>query len=227
MNIDPNTTIAGLPALDARKLVSSLRFQQGGFSIQYIAKRFGLSKQQAKARIDAFEAEGYFEKLIDDGSKSRWQLTMQAASLTQASAAKKVKRETADKHYRTFLERVDEINAQDSYLYQVTKVVLFGSYLTGDGPVSDIDLFVWISRKPKFEADFTTIREQRTVEMAAQGRRFRDYREEYSWPELDVRKYLKNGSRVISIQGHNEGFEQFEHKVVFLLDEGTPRCDNS
>ncbi|WP_434927868.1 nucleotidyltransferase domain-containing protein [Shewanella sp. HL-SH2] len=124
---------------------------------------------------------------------------------------------SVDKHYQAFLTRVDEIDSSDSYLYRVTKVALFGSYLSGTGPVSDIDLFIWVSSKLKFNTDFTSIREQKTNEMITEGRRFRYLSEEQHWPELDVRKYLKNGSRVISIQGHNEGYEQCEHKVIFKI----------
>lgn len=222
MNIDSRTTIAGLPAMNARKLVSSIPFETNGFSIRCFANRFKISHEIAKTRIEAFESEGYFEKVRDDGNKTRWQLTMKAATLAQASAAKKVKRATADKHYQAFLQRVHEINCNDSYLYRVTKVALFGSYLSGTGPVSDIDLFIWVSSKPKFDTDFTITREQRTKEMLAEGRRFRDLSEALHWPELDVRKYLKNGSRVISIQRHNEGYEQFEHKVVFEVHKNSP-----
>ena len=126
---------------------------------------------------------------------------------------------TADKHYQAFLARISEINDDDLYMYQVTKVALFGSYLSETGTVSDIDLFVWLAKKPKFETAFSSIREQRTKDMFAEGRRFKNYSEVICWPELDVRKHLKNQSRVISIQGHNEGYEQFEHKVVFQISE--------
>jgi len=221
LHIDPKTTIAGIPALEARKLVSNIPYEANGFSVQCLSRRFGITQKLAQLRILAFETEGYFEKIIDDGKKSRWQLTMKSASLAQASAAKKVKRDTADKHYQAFFERISEINVNDAYLYQVAKVVLFGSYLTGNNSVSDIDLFVWINRKPQFEAEFTSIREQRTKEMHSQGRHFKDYVEELAWPELDVRKYLKNGSRVISIQPFNEGYERFEHKIVFDITEST------
>lgn len=221
MHIDPKTTIAGIPALEARKLVSNIPYEANGFSVKCLSRRFGITQNLAQLRILAFETEGYFEKIVDDGKKSRWQLTIKAASLAQSSAAKKVKRDTADKHYQAFFERIREINANDAYLYQVTKVVLFGSYLSSNNSVSDIDLFIWINRKPQFEAEFRSIREQRTKEMLSQGRRFKDYVEKLAWPELDVRKYLKNGSRVIRIQPFNEGYERFEHKVVFDITRST------
>ena len=88
--------------------------------------------------------------------------------------------------------------------------------------MSDIDLFIWVSCKPKFDTDFSIIREQRTKEMLAEGRRFKNYSEVICWPELDVRKYLKNQSRIISIQAHNEGYEQFEHQVIFQINETIP-----
>ena len=54
--------------------------------------------------------------------------------------------------------------------------------------------------------------------MQDQGRRFKTHLDLNSWPEIDVRKYLENGSRVISIQAHNEGYEHFNCKVVFDIN---------
>lgn len=212
MNINSKSLIAKLPALEARDIARKLT---GAFSARDYARQFDIDIHLAAQQIEDFETEGYFERIPHIKHKQYWGMTVKGCALVQASAARKVKRETADRHYHAFMGRVNEINQSDTYLYQVTKVALFGSYLTNAKTVSDIDLFVWLDRKLKFEDSFNEIFEQRTMLMQAQGRRFKSHLDLNSWPELDVRKYLKMGSRVISIQGHNWGCEQVEYKIVF------------
>jgi len=207
--------IAGLPALKARDIARKL---ENAFSPRDYARQFSIDIHQATQQIEAFSAEGYFERIANKKYKQYWGMTVKGFALVQASAAKKVKRATADRHYQAFMDRVKEINKSDEHLYLVTKVALFGSYITDAATVSDIDLFVWIGRKPKFEDNFNKIFEQRTALMQDQGRRFKTHLDLNSWPEIDVRKYLKNGSRVISIQAHNEGYEHFNCKVVFDIN---------
>jgi len=214
LNINSKSLIAGLPALKARDIARKLT---SAFSPRDYARQFSIDIHLATQQIEAFSAEGYFERIANKKYKQYWGMTVKGCALVQASAAKKVKRATADRHYQAFMDRVKEINQSDEYLYQVTKVTLFGSYLTDSETVSDIDLFVWLARKPKLEADFNEILELRTALTQAEGRYFKTYLEQGCWPELDVRKYLKNGSRVISIQGHNLGSEQVDYKVVFEL----------
>ncbi len=212
MNINSKSLIAGLPALKARDITRKL---SSAFSPRDYARKFSIDIHLATQQIEAFSAEGYFERIANEKHKQYWGMTVKGCALIQASAAKKVKRATADRHYQAFMDRVKEINQSDEYLYQVTKVALFGSYLTDVETVGDIDLFVWLARKPKFESDFEEELELRTALMQAEGRHFKTYLEQGCWPELDVRKHLKNGSRIISIQGHNWGYEQADTKVIF------------
>jgi predicted nucleotidyltransferase len=217
LNIDSKSFIAGLPALEAREIVSKLGRFHDGFSITHYAESFNISRALATKQIEEFETQGYFKQIENKKSKCYWDRTVKGCQLSMASAAKRVKRATADKQYKAFLERVNEINTSDKYLYQVSKVSLFGSYLTNVETVSDIDLFVWLERKPKFIDDFSIVREKRAIQMQSEGRSFKDYLERLHWPELDVRKYLKNRSRVISIQGDNLGADQIETKTIFEL----------
>ena len=213
--------IAGLPALKARDIARKLA---SAFSPRDYARQFSIDIHLATQQIEAFSAEGYFERIANKKHKQCWGMTVKGCALIQASAAKKVRRATADRHYQAFMDRVKEINQSDEYLYQVTKVALFGSYLTNVKTVSDIDLFVWLARKPKFDADFDEILELRTAMMQAEGRHFKTYLEQGCWPELDVRKYLKNGSRVISVQGHNWGAEETQYKEVYRIYQ-EPKTD--
>jgi len=204
--------IAGLPALKARDIARKLTI---AFSASDYARLFSINVHLAKQQIKAFEIEGYFERRSHKKNKQYWDMTVKGCALVQASAARKVKRATADRHYHAFMDRVNEINKNDEYLYQVSKVALFGSYLTDVETVGDIDLFVWLERKLKFKDSFNQVFEQRTALMQAQGRRFKTHLDLNSWPELDVRKHLKSSSKIISIQGHNLGCEQVDHKITF------------
>ncbi|MBU2893531.1 nucleotidyltransferase domain-containing protein [Colwellia sp. D2M02] len=219
MNIDSKSLIAGLPALEARDIASKLANFYNGFSIKCYAEMFNINRPLAIKQIEAFETQGYIERIENHKSKPFWERTVKGCQLSMASAAKRVKRTTADKHFRDFLERVNEVNTNDKFLYQVSKVSLFGSYLTDAETVSDIDLFVWLERKPKFSQNFSMVREQRAIEMQSEGRNFKSYDELLSWPELDVRKYLKNRSRVISIQGNHFGAEQIDYKIIFEISD--------
>jgi predicted nucleotidyltransferase len=192
-----------------------VRKLRNGFSVNCFSQYFNIGKNIALTQIEAFESEGYFEKSEHHAHDLYWNKTMKGCALSMASAAKKVKRTTADRHYHDFLGRVNKVNNNDEFLYQVSKVALFGSYLTNAETVSDIDLFIWLERKPKFNDDFQQVKEQRTLQMASEGRNFKNYGEVLYWPELDIRKYLKNSSRVISIQSNNDATVLIGSKVIF------------
>jgi len=186
-----------------------------GFSVRDVAKHCNETLKGAQVCIDQLVIDKYIEAVETINGEKIWITSIKGNALSQASAAKRINRATADKHYNQFLMRVNEINNNDKFLYQVSKVAVFGSYFTDSPTVGDIDMFVWIDRKNKFKKQFSYIHKQRTEEMAAGGRQFPSLGEQLNWPELDVRKYLKNRSRVISIQGHNEGYDHFDCQVVF------------
>jgi predicted nucleotidyltransferase len=216
LNISGIKIIAGMPALEARDTIKKCRSFHGQ-SLQCLAKELKVSISKIKTITQAFEAEGYLEKRLDHKNNYLWFTTPEGNTLARASAAKKYTRATADRNYKEFLGRVEEVNKDDKFLFQVTKVAVFGSYLSDDPTVSDIDIFVWLDRKDKFLDNFETIKQARTKRMKAEGRHFPTYREAIGWPEIDVRKYLKNGSKVIQIEGVNYVAEAIDHKVVYEL----------
>ena len=223
MRIDKADVIAGMPALEARGLIQKCVQFYNGFTVKCIARKLAVTNADADVLIMALECEGYVERCASRTNESKWIATIAGCALAQSSAAKKIKRATADRHYNQFIERLHEVNASDKYLYQVTKSAVFGSYLTGVPTVSDIDIFIWLERKVKSMDKFSLLRSERTQELIDEGRVFSSYGEQIGWPELDVRKYLKNGSRVISIQSHSDGAEDFDYQVIYdINDKVTP-----
>ena len=79
-----------------------------------------------------------------------WEVTNKGRTLALASAAQPILRKTAERKISELLERVKIINTSPRYLFEVTKVIVFGSYLTEKQKINDIDIAVTLERK---EAD--------------------------------------------------------------------------
>lgn len=100
-----------------------------------------------------------------------------------ASAARPLKRKTADQAYTGFMDRVAQVNADPYYLYRATKVVLFGSYLTESETVNDIDLAIAIEPKEADDDRRGKQFDQRINEAVDKGVNFRNVAEYYGWPQ--------------------------------------------
>ena len=64
---------------------------------------------------------------------------MAGNALANASAARSISRAEASRQLAEFLERVARVNADDSWLHCVGKVVVFGSYLSNQEQIGDLD----------------------------------------------------------------------------------------
>jgi len=137
----------------------------------------------------------------------------------------KIKRETAKRILKEFLKRVNKVNDDWYFLYQVDKVWLYGSYLTNPESeyVGDIDLDIKISRKKGYQ-DL----DEREYLDEMYDRFFTDkpnshpsFFEIISYGELEVQKYLKNKSKAISLNGGlAKDYEHcVPHKVIYERKE--------
>src|ERR1019366_2898395 len=98
-----------------------------------------------------------------------------------------------------YVARVEEVAKNPQFLYQVSTAILFGSYLTSEERINDINLYLNLVPKEK-DAEKRGRQEQaRTEEAVRQGRTFNTFIDQISWPQTDVLKYLKARSRSISL----------------------------
>lgn len=73
--------------------------------------------------------------------------------MTNATAARPVKRTTAARALAGLLERAEQVNADDVLAYQVDEIVVFGSYLDPAAEVvGDVDVAIGLS--PRYEGVF-------------------------------------------------------------------------
>ena len=96
------------------------------------------------------------------------------------------------------------VNTDPYFLARVTRLVVYGSMLRPEVErLSDVDVAVQLEPKEK---DLNRLRAQtpdRVEELAAGGHRFRDFLEQEAWWYFETRRFLKGGSRVISLADYN------------------------
>jgi hypothetical protein len=201
LRIEPNQVICGVDAIRLRGFLDREKY---GWHLRSLADGLSLSMEAAQAVADDLVREGYAEIDADERDGSRYCNTIKGNALALASAAKPIKRATANRLVEGFLARVREINASDTYVYRVAKAVVFGSYLSDREDLGDVDIAVKLVPTDA-DRDVHVHRRQLRISAACQqGRRFGNFLEELDWPREEVLRYLKNRSRAISIHGADD-----------------------
>ena len=199
MRIDPKGEICGYPALLVRKTLRSLRAADG-WGLLALEEAAKLSPGTGRALARALQKNGLIE-LLEPG---RWTMTQAGRTMAAATAAHRISRATADRALVQFLDRVIRVNRDPYFLARVTRLVLYGSMLRPEVEwLSDVDVAVQLEAKEK---DFDRLRAQtldRVDDLAARGHRFRDFLEREAWWYFETRRFLKGGSRVISLADYN------------------------
>ena len=107
------------------------------------------------------------------------------------------------------LARVEKFNSDPHYLYRVQRVVLFGSMLSTQANVSDIDVAVELQPKHATPEEYLAAIRAR-VEVTL--RRL----DGMSWLRGEIRWYLKSRSRGLSLHSTDDPvLEQCESQVIY------------
>jgi len=214
MYIDPNSSICGKPALEVRNLMRKIGDRN--VSVELIAESLNTSVSTARIITAKLINDGYLEINTQISSKRKWyRTTLKGNSLSLASAAKPIKRNTAEQKLLELMERVNKVNRDNYFLYRIKKVVVFGSYLSNKDRLNDIDVAVEVA--PKFDKDEQIRRnEERVKKFEEKGRHFSTFLDRLFYPELEVMKYLKSRSRAISLHRTEDLIlEQVEKKILY------------
>jgi hypothetical protein len=214
MRINPQDTIAGLPVLTVRRF-----FRQsisGFWGRAHVARRLNISEAQAEHIIQEFlmleliKPAGIFE------GEACWSCTAKAVTLASTSARRTMSRKAADRLIREVLERAVYVNRSGSFLYCVSKVLLFGSALTDTEEISDIDLAVALVPCEANEARFAALCEQRIREAHSQQRKFATYLDPLRWSQNEVLLFLKDRSAAIRMHSIDDPIlERTATKVIY------------
>ena len=216
MHIDKSDCILNIPIIKVRDFLRRNKMYE--WTVTSVADEIHISIFDATSLVNELEKQGYIETTEMRHGEQSWRNTIKGNALSQASAAKPVSRKTAERLLREFLGRVDNVNNDSQFLYKVNKVVLFGSYLTNEDKLNDIDLAVELKFKEQNLERRKELIHERINEARKNGKIFRSFLEEICWPEIEVRKFLKSGSRTLSIhpiEDSSLGIESGNFRIIY------------
>jgi len=218
VTLDLNS-VAPVAGESPKQIREILRRSRGRFREDWLSDVFRYDRLRAKEIVKAMESVGYLRRDLRASSPIPWYaITDAGRDLTRASAAKRIKRETAIAVLSEFIERVQSVNSSPGYLYFVKRVAVFGSFLQHGERLGDVDVAVDLTSRVVFD------REHKWVELFqkhawASGRDFSSLEEEIFWPRQEVHLALKSRKRSLSIQSWRSFLEmektkEFRYKVL-------------
>jgi len=213
LNLGTVPPIAGESAIRIRDI---LRRSNGAFREDWLSRKFRYSECWAHEIAKAMESAGYVRrqwagKQRNTGLSPSYSATDLGLELIRASAAKRIKRETATAALAEFMKRVQLVNSNHNYLYSVRRVAVFGSFLQRGDRLGDVDVAVDLRSRVEFD------HEHKWVELFQKhardsGRSFSRFEEEIFWPRQEVLLALKSRKRSISIQSWRSFLEMEKTK---------------
>ena len=181
----------------------------------YVAKKLHVDRAAAKEVVAELQRRGYIRKVAPTTGEDHWGNTLQGNAFAQASGAKPLLKASANQKLKEFLVRVEEVGRNPHFLYRVRKAVLFGSYLSSQDRINDIDLYVSIAPKEKDSEKQRLLEQRSTEEALRQGRSLNTFIDQISWPWLEVLRYLKARSRSISLHTNDRILKYGKSKVIY------------
>lgn len=166
------------------------------FSLQIIMEYFELSKLSGTSLLNELLNLGYAEYVTSD----KYKVTVKGNALAQVKFVKRMNKAKADKIFNEFMKRVAEINEDESYIYRVSKLWLFGSYLHPEADdYGDIDIAYELEHKINDYHSFSEAKQRIIDNAKAYGKVFSSIVEEVCYPSNLILRYLKNRSPYISL----------------------------
>lgn len=183
------------------------------FSLQTITEYFELTKPSGTLLLKELLNLGYAECVNTD----KYEITVKGNALAQIKFVKRIYKAKADKIFDEFMKRVSEINENENYIYRVSKLHLFGSYLNPEADdYGDIDIAYELERKISNDHSFSEAKQRIIDNAKSAGKVFSSIVEEVCYPSDLVLRYLKNRSPYISLH-HMEDIETLSapHKQIY------------
>lgn len=213
MRISRNQKINNTPILKVRDFFKNLaRCRTDTFTLEEVCDFFEIHNLEANNLLRELTEQGFIEKSSSDCYKT----TLKGEALRIARCVPPIKRDKADKIVNDFMQRVEEINNNDYYLYRVSKILLFGSYIKEDAvDFGDIDIAFDLERKIKNKEVFEKLNREFFEKAQDEGKCFSSYIERLFYSETVVISKLKNRNRYISLHRDDEILKVAETKQIY------------
>jgi hypothetical protein len=102
MRIYPKTTIAGQPAVRVRDFLRSSGSDL--WALDFVQKQFKIARPAAQGLVEELLGLGLVERTSDCSDGPYWRMTQRGSTFSLASAAKPVRRQTAEDALSAFLQ---------------------------------------------------------------------------------------------------------------------------
>ena len=143
-----------------------------------------------------FVAEGYLN--ITKRTTETWTVTSKAKRLFDKSTTRLLKRTKAQEKLQALLVRVKQLNENAYYLYTVTRLGVFGSYLTDKNLLGDLDVCLSLAPREKNKAHMK-LHQGRINRAFAEGHRLSSLSDEICYPIDECYKFLKGRSPKLNL----------------------------
>lgn len=139
------------------------------FSLQTITEYSGLTKPSGTSLLNELLNSGYAECVNTD----KYKVTIKGNALAQVKFVKRMDKAKADKVFNEFMKHVSEINEDESSIYRVSKLCLFGSYLNPEAEdYGDIDIAYELEHKISDDKRFSEASQRIIANAKADGKVF-------------------------------------------------------
>lgn len=193
MKLDLRENIAGFPPLTIRDLLK----KNNSINYEIAAKFLGLSENKAKKVLQELMKLGFIESIETDSFMTHTN-TIKGNSLALSKAIPPISKTKAEQLFSEFISRVKSVNENPDYLYKVTKVILFGSFITDSPTVNDIDIAIEYIQKETGE-EFMNAHSQKIENARKKGKRFYSFVDQMLYSYREVELYIKSRSRYLSL----------------------------
>lgn len=212
MTISKTDYIGVVPIIEIRNFFKKVRNKNEIFAFDEFMTSLNLVNAEAADCISGLIAKGFIEE-----SAERYKLTLKGNALSIARCTHRINKEKADKIFSDLIQRVHEINNDDTYLHKVSKLFLFGSYSDpSNEDFGDIDIAFKLRRKIGNPDEFMKANDKLVETAQKNGKQFHSYQDKQFYSEDLVLLKLKNRNRYISLHHLNDGiFDLVDAQLVY------------
>jgi len=173
MRIPRKERIANMPILKIRDFFNY-------FTLKKMCDYFNINESEANAILKELHNKEFIES-----SNDYYNITLKGSALGNARCVPPINRTKAEKILNDFMQRVEEINNDDYFLYRVSKILLFGSYINKDATdFGDIDIAFELKRKIENPDEFLKLNREFIDIAIDEGKCFSSFIEELDYSRM-------------------------------------------
>jgi len=224
MRINPKEILFDQPILKVREVIRKAMQDRlwGGTKAEIAIKVAEVIKQPksvAELLIEKLVQEDYLfltkEKI---GTKIHYEIkeTEKGSRFGNASASSPISRQKATQLLNELIERAKSINSNDELVYVIESLRVFGSYLSENDALGDLD--VGFKLTARLAGEEFTLQNQKRIDLArSNNKSFSSFIDELCWPNKEVMLMLKNNQRGLSLHDveTDQVFNRTESKIVY------------